>query len=314
MSWIFAPENLLRKLTYWLDRIETWLWQEKAEIDTVSESFYTFKPYPASLKAHQRAEWADVQTRMLTPFVNGDTYHFLGKNGVSIWANQSAFKGIPETAAQRSLEDGTSYVKTSAFYYYQRWQDGQMLECITLDNVTSDVEVLELSREPFTFWARRRRLDGLMKKPAMWAGGVGFIFVIMLCWQVGGYISLKIQSNSTEAEIAELEQKVGDKLRKQADLKTSQNFVQGVNKWQREGGGLPQVLAHVFSELGKTQNWDVALIEWQLNVLRIEMKIIDVNIAELVARLERSNNFERVSIRPNSNDGEWILEVVSSVE
>ncbi|NVK55273.1 MAG: hypothetical protein HWE26_06635 [Alteromonadaceae bacterium] len=304
-----ALEFKTKWLSPLLDWLESLLWHDEYNVDTKSEVYYVFKAYPASLKPSQKADWAKIQARVVNPFVGGDTYYFLSANGVAIWTTAGNFIGLPETAAQDVLADGTHHVSSDHFVYEQHWSAGEMTTCCVLNDKVNDA--IALREEPRGYWARHRNIDRWLKKPVTWVMLAGVVFGVLIAWQAGSFVSLALQENQLDQDIAKLEELVGDRLDEQARLQNNQQFISGSLSWQSEVGYLPQALAGVLSELGESRKWQINLIEWQLNVLRVELQMANLNIAELVTKLEQSPLFERVAIRPHANEDTWILEVVA---
>jgi len=311
MTSTFAPKLKFSWLEPILNKLEALLWQDESSVDIESETYYEFKTFPASLKLKQRSDWAKVQTRILNPFVNGDVYYFVASKGVAIWCTSGRFSGLPETAAQQALTDGEHIVKGQHFCYQQEWIAGNMVACHTLTELPSDTRLSQLSDDK-RFWARHRKIDLWLQQPLSWAMIATFWFGLVLCWQAGSFLSLTFQGHSLDTQIAELESGVAERLDEQAKLRDNQLFVSGVRGWQSETGYLPQVLAGVLKELDSTDDWVVNLLEWQVNGLKLELQMADLDITDLVTRLEQNALFERVAIRPHARKDTWVLEVDAS--
>ncbi|MDC8833003.1 hypothetical protein [Alteromonas gilva] len=309
MTLTSALEFKANWLSSLLDWLESLLWHDEYNVDTKSEVYYVFKAYPASLKPSQKADWAKIQARVVNPFVGGDAYHYLSANGVAIWTTAGSFQGLPETAAQGVLADGMHRVTGENFAYEQHWAAGEMTACHVLTEKATDA--VAMSEEQRGYWARHRNIDRWLKKPITWAMLAGVVFGVMIAWQAGSFVSLAVQGNQLDSDIVKLEDLVGDRLDEQARLQNDQQFIGRAQSWQSEAGYLPQALAEVLSELGESSKWQINLLEWQLKELKVELQMANLNIAELVTKLEQSPLFERVAIRPHANEDTWILEVVA---
>ncbi len=311
MTSTFAPNLKFSWLEPSLNKLEAILWQDEYNVDIESETYYVFKTFPASLKSKQRADWAKVQARVLNPFVGGDVYYFITSEGVAIWTTPGHFKGVPETAAQQSLSDGTHLVKGEHYCYQQDWIAGNMVACQVLIDPPSQNSI-SLQPEGYQYWARHRKIDLWLKEAWSWGLICTFLFGIALCWQGGSFVSLTIQGHQLDSQINELESRVGERLDEQAKLRNNQQFVSGVRGWQSETGYLPQTLAGVLLELNSSENWSVNLLEWQLRALKLELQMADLDITDLVTKLEQNPLFEKVAIRPHARKNTWVLEVIAS--
>lgn len=296
-----------------LDHLESLFWGKSVECDSTTASFYVFKPYPSSLKIAQYQDWGRLQSKTLSPFENGESYVHLSRNGVSVWAVPESFKGIPETAMQEALPDGQFIVKGERLYYEQHWKNGVMQTCRVTTVSEADKEsviTLQGTGRSTIGWAVKRNIDTWLSKPVTWYGVAAFIFISLFIWELGGTLSHVKQLQSIEAETTELEERVGDKLAQQNTFLQQQNVLSTLSQWQNSNGFLPQTLAKVAGVVLEGDNWQVDNIEWQGKRLVLQIQLNKTEISTLVSRLEQTDYFSDVSIRPNSKSNFWELEVV----
>lgn len=301
-----------RWLSNFLDRVEILLWGNSVEVDTSTPTFYVFKPYPSSLKSAQYDDWGILQRKILSPYKNGEHHMFISRDGICFWAVPDKLKGLPETAIQQSLEDGTHYVKGKTQLYEQCWQNNVMVRCRSLPisyEIPGPHERLEVSKNS-TGWAVERNIDIWLAKPITWFCTLIFLFLSIFVWQLGSLSSHVIQAYYLQEEASELEVQVGDKLAIQTKIQHHQSVIELLSKWQHQNGFLPQALADVASVVVKYDTWEAANIEWQGKRLVLLITLNNTDIPTLVSDLEKTNLFSDVAIRPHSQVDTWTLEVV----
>lgn len=300
-----------RWLSKLLDRVEILFWGNSVKVDTSTETFYVFKPYPSSLKPSQYKDWGVLQSKVLSPYKGGTKRTFLNKDGVSIWAAPNEIKGIPETAMQQPFENGTHCVKGETQIYEQCWKNNVMTSCRSLpsSNVTSDtLKNIQISKDS-AGWAIKRNIDIWLSKPITWFYVLIFVVISVFFSQLGSLSSHIIQVHSLQKEAAELEVQVGDKLAMQNEIQQQLGVIDMISKWQKQNGFLPQTLANVASVVIKYDNWEAINIEWQGKRLVLLITLRNTDISTLVSELERTNSFSDVAIRPHSLANTWTLEV-----
>jgi hypothetical protein len=293
-----------------LDRLDGLIYKGKTMCDGNCSTFYTFKPYPKSLKASQIDEWARLQCRVLSPFVDGDQYHYLHPKGLCFWSSMAALEGVPETAMQQLLSDGEHIAKGLSSFYRQRWQNGVLISCELVDNLSSSEQqtATQLSLLS-TGWARTRNIDPWLSAPVTWAVLAIAIASIIGLGLFAGYLTMQVQLSSLSEQQASIEQKLGDKLTQQNELQQLNAVETNLVQWQYANGLLPQALAALVDVATSQVEWETTLILWQDRTLTVELMTEQLDIAKLVTELEASKSFSNVSVRPSSRANTWQIEV-----
>lgn len=293
-----------------LDRLDSVIYKGKTVCDGNRNMFYTFKPYPKSLKASQIDEWARLQCRVLSPFVDGDQYHYLHPKGLCFWSSMTALEGVPETAMQESFSDGEHIVKGMNSFYRQRWQNGVMASCELIDNLSSPEQSNATQLSTLSVgWARTRNIDPWLSAPITWATLSLATALIIGFGLFAGYVTMQVQLSSLNEEQASIEQKLGDKLDQQNKLQQLNALETNLVNWQYENGLLPQALAALVDIAASQVEWDTTLILWQDRTLTVELMTEQLDIAKLVTELESAKSFRNVSVRPGTRPNTWQIEV-----
>ncbi|MBD1389807.1 hypothetical protein IC617_10245 [Neiella sp. HB171785] len=303
-----AKENLAGIWQRLSQRVSLWLWPEQQEADCSSRCYYCYKPYPIGLKGDALQQWAALQAQRLNPYHNGHSYSYLAKSGVAIWVSPSPFQGIPETACQQAMPDGTHVLHGNEQLYKQRWLNGSMVECLSIASQQ------ELGASPTAIntqapWAINHPFEQLIAKPVFWALTCSVVAFICLLWLAVGYTALSFQSILANERSAQIELELGDKLTQQMELQSQQSAIAGLSRWRMEYGVFPEAFAVVASIINQQGDWVVDVVQWQNKRLSIEFKANSLDITQVVSNLENSSVIANASIRPGSTSGVWIVEV-----
>lgn len=294
-----------------LDLVEGTFWSEESSIDCSTNIIFLSKPYPAGLRGSNLENWIDLQKRHLNPFDNGETHTFKGASNLYLWFSKNELQGIPETALQAPLSDGLHFVKGKNFIYRQRWKGKEMLKCETLSFLPEGEHFVSLDarQERGRAWAHQRKIDQLSVTPVFWTF-VATVFFLMVFAYLGGAKVANIKTSSDlQSEEISIQEKLGDKLALQDRLQRAEAVKNGIEEWSKAKGSLTTSMAIVIDNVIEQTSWHVDAIDWQGHKLTVVLRTSELDIAELVASLERTHAFETVSIRPNTRAGTWNLEV-----
>lgn len=302
-----AINNLKEKL---LDQLNSVIYNGKVKADGSCRTFYVFKPYPNNLKPAQLNDWVSLQCRILIPFVGGDHYHYLHTDGLCFWSSMSSFDGVPETAVQQALTDGTHLIKGEKFYYRQQWLNKRMTSCELVDegdiNLSSVVNITPHS----SAWARARDIDVWLSKPITWAALSMGIALVVGASLLAGYLTMSMQLSRLSEQQMLIEAELGDKLNKQTELTQLSQTISDIVDWQYSNGMLPPTIATVVSVVTAQADWKTTLISWQNRTLLVELSAEQLDIAALVTELESTGSFRNVSVRPGRIANTWQVEVI----
>jgi hypothetical protein len=297
--------NFVGKMDLSLNKLEKLFWPKSVSVDSESITHYVFKPAPASIKTNQVVDWARLQLKTLSPFPEGDSYHFISPKGLHAWFAASALQGIPETAMQNSFPDGNHLVNGGRYKYKQRWQDGVLVECIPTNNASLDSTDIVFSRA----WAAESKLKEAVKKPSTLLSIAFALFLLSIVYLSVALVTVKYQSNSFIRNTELLQQELGEKLNTVTLLRQHQTALQGLNTWNTQDGSLPQIVALAIDSVLEQTNWSAQSIIWQNKTATIELSAPGIDIATLVGALEQQSVIADVEIRPAQEAGKWILEV-----
>lgn len=293
-----------------LDAAEKFFWQDELASDEATNTIYMFKRYPEGLKGSNLDNWVSLQERHLNPFQQGDVYSFRSGNGLGLWFSKSELRGLPETAAQAVLTDGVHLVKCANLFYKQHWQRKEMLSCeiISQDQI-STAEIIRLSQTPSKPWAYERKIDKAIKTPVFWAMILTCFFLLFFSYFTGAYIANTFNASSLEEEEIRIQDELGDKLALQDRQQKAKSMLGGMRDWASANGNLPMVLSIVIGEVLQQSPWYADAFDWQGNKLTVVLRTSSLDIAVLVSNIEKTGQFENVSIRPNNRPNTWNLEV-----
>ena len=304
-KWMLTLEKILKKL-------ESYIWGNEHSVDTETPVFYVYCSYPTSLKSADIEDWVNIQVKTHCPFEHSDHYVFHSRSGVAIWQSRTPFKGIPETAMQVALPDGDHYVQSEHYVYQQKWRNGTMISCHIVDEYDGETRRMDtlLLDSP---WAKSNKLKTFIQTPAFGALAIGGVFAVFMVWQSVGYITHVVQQGYYNAEVERLQLELGENLAVKERFQNNIQVLNGLKGWQDTGAYLPQLLSLVIDVVLETNQWDARTIEWQNGKLLVELSAQDLDITELVEKIESMEEFKQVSIRPNNKPGSWDLEVVANV-
>ena len=271
-------------------------------------TFFRFKMFPQSLKYADQSDWASLQLKLLNPFQDGFSRHYISSKGIHIWYSQTPFDGAPETALQVPMPDGSHVLKSTHFTYHQKWQDAVLIESVCKPHNKNDKsQPIEISDQ--SAWAIERTLDKKLKSPHVWMGLSGFAFICVLLWAAAGYATTALQTHFAERKSAELSERVGDALAQENQQRTLNAALDGMYAWQSEHGFFPEAYGQIASQLNQLGEWQPNAIRWQNQRFELEFASQAIDIAALVELLEAQPQMSQVSIRPNNADNTWVLEV-----
>lgn len=301
----------------WLDRvldyIESVFWQEQTKTDNTTPIFYVYKAYPSSLNGKRLESWIKLQEKVLSPYKNGDCHSVNLKKGVALWMSNTSLVGIPETAKQQALPDGTFFVRGDTFMYRQEWKGGVMTACETLSlRSLNDDTILLSDRTSKNAWAQSRHVDEFIKKPIFGFFVLAFLTFIFSVWLGTAYITQSLAVSNLNSEMHSLEASVGDTLATRDTFQKNALQIQQLTNWKNELADLPSILAVVVVEVEKQTPWVAGKIQWQNRALKITLFSNELEITSLVKNLEETGLFDSVAIRPQDKAGLWTLEVVVS--
>jgi len=290
-----------------LSAVDHFLWPTSNNIDTQTKTFFVYKAYPKQIKRSQIKQWAKLQSHSLSPFTSGQHYQFLSATGLHLWFSQDTFSGIPETAMQVSLKDGTYVVQGSQYFYQQTWRDGALIHCITLSS-HSDKTAIPLETNQRHPWAVPRKIDKQLKLPATWLSLSAFIGLCATVWFVAAYITLSVQRHNAEQNIAALQDSLGAKLAEQAKLQNQQQNLLTLQNWHKEFGFLPESFTAIAEKISLQGPWKANSISWQNRLVSLELTAQNIDIAKLVAELESVPRLAQINIRPHLAENTWVIE------
>jgi hypothetical protein len=300
-------QNKYEHTLTWLNKL---IWPSEQFVDFSSKIFYVFKPYPNGLKNNQIKQWAQLQSKSLSPFLHGDNYQYLSKSGLHLWISQKNLTGIPETALQTTLSDGSHIVTGNKYMYQQTWHKGLLISCSTIElvNIEKESNTIPLQIEKGAPWAVPRKIDNQLKQPSTWLGLTLFLAVCASLWIGVGLLTSYLQQSSAEDKINQLESTLGKQLAKQSQLQNMQQGLLMLRNWQGEFAFLPEIFAQVAEKVNLQGSWKARSISWQNRVINIELYAENIDIAELVLNLENVENLSKINIRPHVSSNTWILE------
>lgn len=302
----------LERIKYQIDKIcsvlNRWIWPTTFDIDNKARTFYVFKAFPQHLKSTEIDKWATLQTKTQTPFSQGQHYSYISKAGLHIWYTAEAFDGIPETAAQQPLSNGSHLVKSKAFYYEQQWQQDILLHCVTYaiseSNISNDAKEINVAGA----WAVEGKLQSALQSPISWIIICLFLLTCGLTWIGTGTLTLIAQQSNLEQQNNLLTSELSEKLTLQTKVRDQQNTINKIDLWQTEFGFLPESTAIVMEKLNAQDEWKTNLIIWQNKTIELEFVSKSIDITRLIAELEQHKDLEEVNIRPHNAENTWVLE------
>jgi hypothetical protein len=293
-----------------LTLIDQFIWPAAETVDTNTKIFFVFKPYPKQLKRKQIEQWALLQCTALSPFIGGQHYQYLSKAGLHLWICRDKFHGVPETAMQNAMPDGSHRVVSASHHYQQTWRDGLLIGCFTA-NPSDDPDsgaALTLHINKRTPWAVTRKIDQQLKKPSIWLGVSAFIGLCATVWFAAAYVTLGIQRHNAEQNIVAMQTSLGEKLAEQTKLQNQQQNLLTLQNWHNEFGFLPESFAAIVEKISLQGNWKANSISWQNRLLSVELSAQNLDIAKLVAELESLPSLAQINIRPHLAENTWVIE------
>lgn len=300
------------KIMSYLDRllsaINNILWPSTQSIDTESATFYLFKAFPTGLKRQEIEKWAELQSQTLSPFTKGDVFSYLSRQGLHLWMSANTFSGVPETANQTPLPDGTHYIQGQHQRYLQQWSGEVMLSCESTHNNTdctnTQLDTINTSKP----WAIPREIDKRINHPNSWLVVCAFISLCAITWAGSGYLTISLQKYYSQQQSETLSQELGPKLSQQQDLSNNILTLEGLNNWHAEFGFFPETFAAISEKLSNQGDWRANSILWQERRLELEFVASDIELTILVGELESVAILSQVNIRPHNSKDTWILE------
>ena len=307
--------SLLNSYPDWFDRflnyLEVTFWQDQHQPDNKTPAFYVYKPYPSSVSGKQLESWIKLQEKALSPYKNGSSFSIPLKKGVAIWTAKDAFDGIPETATQNALEDGTWYVKGKSLAYRQVWKNSVMHSCesIPVSGLPNDVISIN-DTSVSNSWAQTRKVDDFIKSPTFGFAIVGLLAGVLALWLLTAFVVQSIEINALDNKMSALEESLGNTLSAREEFQRNSRQVEQVRGWKDELGHLPPTFAKVVTVVQEQTKWVAGKIRWQSRTLTITLFSKELDITTLVKNLEDTGLFENVSIRPQDSANLWTLEVI----
>ncbi|MDG2070542.1 MAG: hypothetical protein P8J55_02145 [Pseudomonadales bacterium] len=290
-----------------LARIEQYFWSNEETIDSTNLCFYVFKPFPGNISPKQKKSWAALQSQSLSPFESGDRYYYVSAQGLHLWVSQIALTGIPETAAQTSLEDGTHIVAGEQHLYQQIWQDEVMLECIvrSSESNTTDTERKIDTKRP---WAMQSYLQSKLKSPQAWILITTFIFLLAIIWYAGAAITLFAQNEYAAMQNQRLDPLVKGQLTQRKEFEEHEQILNLLQTWRSGHGYLPESLALIAVAINPLGDWEIKEISWQENRLVLQLNTGEMDIAALVTEIESIPSITSAGIKPHGGTDNFLLE------
>ncbi|WP_102798347.1 hypothetical protein [Bowmanella denitrificans] len=300
-------ETFNTQLNKMITGLERWLWPSRRQGDCNVKTLFIYKEVPKQLKSHEVDAWVALQIKTQCPFVNGYHFSYMSAQGLHLWFSATAFNGPPETAMQSPLSDGSHLVKGATFYYAQHWVKGNMISCEIVSEGNSGAVLLD-DQQP---WAMESKIRRSLTTPLGWFWCFSALLLCILTWYGVGMLTLALQEKSLQAETQTLSDQVGDKLQKQSQLQSQQLQVDFIENWLLQYGQLPESLGMVADKVNQQGAWQVRQINWQNATLELELSAENLDIASLVSEIETLPFMQRVSIRPFTAGGAWIIEAKS---
>lgn len=298
-------------MSFWFDKtianIERFFWRADQKIDANTEYFFVFKPFPKGLTKEERTKWSQLQVDLLSPFKHSYTYQYNSRKGTHLWFSKRPFDGIPETAAQTSMKDGSHVLMSSNYTYKQVWEDGLMVACVAIPTTSETTNKLQYSQK--TFWAMPRKLETAVKKTSTWYGVVITLFCVYLFFIAAAWATTFSQRVFLTDYNEQLSDEIGPKLNMREKLSRAQTAIDALYSWQYEYQAPPIVVGLALKELNAISSIIVNRIQWQNNQLQIEFVSDDINITQLVAQSEKINGVKTANIRPHNDTNTWVLEI-----
>ena len=299
--------NFVGKTDVILNKLEQFIWPAATSVDSTTKTHFVFKAFPISIKSSQINDWARLQIKTLTPFPSGDTYYYISKQGLHAWFSLSALHGIPESAYQSSMGDGTHIVKGNSFCYEQEWQNGVLIKCLTLPSDLDGAHKITTAQP----WAIDSKLKESLTKPLVWLGITSFVFALCLLFLSAAYVTVTLQSKNAATQTESLQSELGEKLNTVTQLRERQTALESILQWNQINGSLPNTLAQTIEGVLLQSQWKATSIVWQNKTLTVELVTNNIDIAELVGHLEQQDVVGNVVIRPALQANTWVLEVTA---
>jgi hypothetical protein len=308
ISVVDVSTNFVGKTDIILNKLERFIWPSVTSIDHDTLTHYAFKALPASVKHNQIPDWARLQLKTLSPFPDGDNYHFISRKGLHVWFAASKLKGIPETAGQNRLSDGKHLVEIDKNYYHQTWREGVLTECLRLTQSPPSNLQLVGSEQP---WAIERKLKQALQKPSTWLIIAAVCFALSVIYFSVAYFTIQIQNSRYSTHTELLQNELGEKLSAVNQLRERQGALQSLTQWNQQDGSLPHILSTAIEGVLLQSKWQAQNMVWQNKTLSLELISENIDIAELVNHLEQQADINTVVIRPAAQPNTWTLELSS---
>lgn len=291
--------------------IDTALWPNDHKADSSTYTFYQYKAFPSELKRSEIERWVTLQVKLLNPFQTSHYYTFVSSYGVHIWFSKTELNGIPETALQNKLKDGSHSVTSRQFSYKQIWQNGVMTSCVVLPNKPSNDDVNSKSTIDFlgTAWATQRKIDNVITSPFSWACAASFIFLMVVIWVSISHISYSVQNSQLENSVNKTSSALSDKLSQESQLRDSIKVLETLPVWRNEFSSFPEVYGLIANSLLTNGVFTPNNIRWQNKSFELEFQSDNINLPNLISSLESNSVVQSVNIRPHNDENTWIIEV-----
>ena len=289
-----------------VNKLDKRLFKQTINVDSKTFTFYTFKFYPRTLSRQMREDWAKIQAKVNSPFENGEVQYHLCDVGVAIWACADKFSGLPETRAQKILSDGSHVVKGKSQHYKQFWKQGILTQCYVIESNDEYEVELEVDKTP---WAVDRQIDKIIASPVHWAVFIAALFCIIFIWFISAITTINISVAHLEEKIASSEVEMGAVLNQQVELQNRAGVISQLNQWRHRFLPFQVVFGELVKSVSAHTTWDATSIEWQANVLILELNSYNIDIASLVQVLENNKLINKAAVRPHTRENTWILEV-----
>lgn len=277
--------------------------------DSNTHAFFQFKPFPTGLRRSEINDWVNLQLTLLNPFDNGDVYHFVSSGGIHAWFAKNNFTGIPETALQQSLKDGSHTVMGTKYAYRQKWQNGYLISCYDISSTGKPQNSVDINISPRLSWAKKNPLNEQLRSPLTWAGLSLFLFFCVCVWATTAHISFILQEANLEKKIKLKSDTLGQKLVKESIKREAIATLNTLSEWKNEFHFLPEAYGMVAESLLENGDFQPNNLRWQNKNLELEFVSEGIDLPKLVESLESSDSFSKVSVRPHNDNNTWILEV-----
>jgi hypothetical protein len=277
--------------------------------DSNTHAFFQFKAFPKGLRRAEVNDWVKLQLTLLNPFDNGDVYHFVSLIGIHAWFTKSKFNGVPETALQQSLKDGLHTLTGAVHTYRQKWQNGYLVSCYTISLTEEPNNRVDINTSPRLSWAKKNPLNEELRSPLMWTGLSFFLFLCVCVWTITAHISFMVQEAKLEKQIKLKSDTLGQKLVNESTKRETITTLNTLSEWKNEFHFLPEAYGMVAESLLKNGNFQPNNLRWQNKNFELEFVSEVIDLPNLVASLESSDAFSKVSVRPHNDNNTWILEV-----